>query len=198
MRTGTLVALALLGSATLASAQVYNPACAPNDLPLLEVRPVVGALVPTGAQRDVFGTAATYGVQVAMEINPRLHVQGSFAWSPNESKLDLVDADVDVFHYDLGAEFNLIRPLAGGWDLKPFVGFGAGARTYRYAADAVPGHSPLTVYGAAGTELQYGVAALRLEVRDYAYSFRHPITDASKTRNELGLGLGIAYHFGSW
>jgi hypothetical protein len=47
-----------------------------------------------------------------------------------------------------------------------------------------------------GTELQSGVVALRLEARDYVSCFKNALTSESKTRNEVGLSAGFAYHIG--
>jgi hypothetical protein len=189
MKTLAVFAAALLLGASAASAQIIPPA------PRVEVRPWAGARFPTGPQRDLFRTAPVYGVQAAIEMTPKLHLLGSFGWSPGHSKLDVGDRGVDVFQYDLGAEYNIVVPVARSWDLKPFAGVGAGARTYRYDAEDLATNSPLTAYGSFGTELQRGFAAVRVESRGYLFGFTDPMTDVWDARNEVGLSLGFAYHF---
>jgi hypothetical protein len=50
-------------------------------------------------------------------------------------------------------------------------------------------------YGALGTEFQRDRLALRAEARDYVCCFKAPVTGVkSKTRNDVGLSLGFAYH----
>jgi hypothetical protein len=163
-------------------------------VPRLEVRPSVGAKIPTGMQRHVFGAAPVYGIQGAIEMTRSMHMLGSLGWSPVVSKLDVGDRGADMFEYDLGVEYNLLFPLRGAWEIKPFVGAGAGARTYRYDAEGLESNTPLAAYGSLGTELQRGLAALRIEARGYVHGFTDPITEEWDARNEVGISLGFAYH----
>lgn len=186
MRSIILTA-ALLASASVATAQMPVK-------PIVELRPMAGVFIPTGPQADAFKTAVMYGAQAAVEVHPTLHLLGTFAWSPGHSKFAVLDRAVNVYQYDLGAEFNLLKPLGAGWDLKPFLGLGAGARTYDYAASNLSTWTQAAGYAAAGTEFQYGVTALRIEARDYLYGFKDPVTDLSRTRNEVALSIGVAFH----
>jgi hypothetical protein len=46
-----------------------------------------------------------------------------------------------------------------------------------------------------GTEFQIARTALRLEARDNVFRYRSPISGvSSKTRNDVGLSFGVAYH----
>ena len=50
-------------------------------------------------------------------------------------------------------------------------------------------------YGAVGTEFQVARTALRVEARDNVFCHRSPVPGvSSETRNDVGLGLGVAYH----
>lgn len=161
-----------------------------------EVRPFVGAYVPTGTQRDLFKDAAMFGVQAAVEIRPTFHVLGSFAWVPAQNRYDVANNDVNVFQYDAGVEFDLVRPVGENWQFKPFLGLGAGGRTYAYKDDALSDKTCLSGYGAVGSEFQIGRTALRLEARDNVFCYRSPVPGGgSKTRNDVGLAAGLAYHF---
>jgi hypothetical protein len=180
----TVVALGVVAGAANAQAPGITP----------EVRPFVGVSVPTGVQRDLFKDAAMFGIQGAVEMKPSFHLIGTFGWIPTETKYAVARENVNIFQYDLGAEVSLVRRL-GAWEFKPFVGLGGGARTYVYKADQLDNKTCAAGYGAVGAELQMGRAALRLEGRDNVFCFRSPIAGVeSKTRNDVGLSLGVAYH----
>ena len=187
MRT-ILIAAGLLTIGTAVSAQ--------NPTRFLELRPAVGAYLPTGAQRDYFDDAAIYGLQAALEYRPTVHFVGSFSWSPGHNNFVTVDDRVNMFQYDIGAEFNLVRSLGAGWDIKPFLGAGIGGRTYNYDAIGLATNTRVAGYGVLGTEFQYGIAAIRLEARDYVSSFKDPFVDEFEARNDIGLSLSVAYHIG--
>jgi hypothetical protein len=166
-----------------------------TPMPRPEIRPFVGAFVPTGPQRDLFEDAALMGIQGALELKPTLHVLGTFSWVPGHNKYRGFHEDVSIFAYDVGAEVGLVRPLGGGWQFKPFVGLGAGARTYAFKADALADKTCLSGYGALGSEFQFDRLALRVEARDNVFCYKSPIVGVqSKTRNDVGLALGFAYH----
>jgi hypothetical protein len=187
MRTRILAAaLALAGSALGAQ---------PTATPLTpEVRPFVGAYVPTGAMRDDFKAATLLGAQFALELNRNLHVLGSAAWVHGHNKFGFASDRTNLWQYDLGAEANLVRPVATNWLFRPFVGLGAGARTYDYRAEGVKTRTCTAGYGAVGSEFETGAVALRVEARDYLSCFKSPVTGRNRTRNDLGLSIGVAYH----
>ena len=180
---GALVAGALIGPV---GAQQITP----------ELRPFVGAYLPTGAQRDLFKDATLLGVQGALELEPTFHLLGTFSWVPAHNKYAGFDENVSIFVYDVGAEVGMVQPLAAGLELKPFVGLGAGARTYVYRAAALSDRTCAAGYGALGSEFQFDRIAFRLEARGNVFCYRSPISGVgSKTRNDVGLAFGFAYHF---
>jgi len=184
----SLFAIVFLAIGSAASAQ--------NITRFLEIRPLAGAFLPTGQLRDVLDDAAIYGIQAAMEYRPTLHFVGSFQWIPGHNSMVAVDDAVNIFQYDLGAEFNLLRPMGRGWDFKPFLGAGFGGRTYNYDAMSLATNTCTAGYGVVGTEFQYRVTAIRLEARNYVSCFKDPVVGGSKTRNDVGLSVGLAYHIG--
>ena len=187
MRKELLFAVALSAGAVALSAQTPTPA--------LELRPFAGASIPTGTQRDLFKDAALFGVSGAVELKPTFHLLGSFSWADATNKYNVSNINVDIFQYDAGMEFGLVQSLGAGWELKPFLGLGAGARTYRFSSDQLSNKTCALAYGAAGSEFQISNIALRLEARDNVFCYRSPVVGQdSKTRNDLGLSFGIAYH----
>jgi hypothetical protein len=179
------VAALLVGAAAL---QAQSPPVKP------EFRPFAGVNIPTGEQRNLFTDAGMLGAQLAFEVKPSFHLVGTFSWIASQSSYAVTNDNVNVFAYDLGFEFDLVEPLGGKWELKPFIGLGGGARTYDYA-----GFSDKTcasAYAAVGTEFQIAPWAFRLEGRDNLFCYQSPLAGVeSKTRNDIGLSFGIAYHF---
>jgi hypothetical protein len=190
-KTYTVVGMLLAGAMAI-------PAQSQGPSP--EIRPFVGAYVPTGPQRDLFEDASLIGIQGALELKPTLHLLGTFSWVPGHNKYRGFDEDVSIFAYDVGVELGLVRPLGEGWvgegwQFKPFVGLGGGARTYAFKAAGLADKTCASGYGALGSELQLNRVALRVEARDNVFCYRSPIAGVrSKTRNDLGLAIGFAFH----
>ena len=182
----SLVALAVMVTAAPAQETVMRP----------EIRPFVGMYVPTGTQRDLFDDAAMYGVQAALELRPSFHLLGTLGYVPGQTKYTTFKNDVQIIQYDVGFELNMVRPLGETWLFKPFAGLGAGARTYEYDNATLKNRTCAAGYGALGMEFEFNRAAIRFEGRDNVYCFRSAIPDIkSKTRNDVGFSLGLAYHF---
>ena len=181
-----VVALALF-SATALTAQ--RPTVKP------EIRPFAGMMIPTGELRDLFLDAPLFGVSAAVEVKPTFHALGTFAWVPAQDKYGLPQNNVNVFQYTAGAELGFVTPLAGRWELRPFAGIGVGGRTYAFQGAGLKDRTNFVAYGAVGTEFQIARTALRLEVRDNVFNYRSPIPGGgSKTFNDIGVSLGVAYH----
>lgn len=141
--------------------------------PEIELRPFVGAYVPTGDQRDLVKDAVLVGSTLAVRATPALTVTGGFGWSPTEERPRITgDNTVDLFQYDVGLELG--RDLALGrtsWSWRPFIGAGAGGRTYHYRDLDVDAETDFAGYGAAGVQFDAGRVGLRFEGRDYVSSF---------------------------
>ncbi len=182
---------AIIGALSLGAVAVP----AQNTVTKPEIRPFVGASIPTGRQRDLFKNAAMYGVQAALEVKPTMHVLGSFAYVPGQNKYSVAQDNVNIFQYDAGLEFDMVRALGAGWELKPFVGLGAGARTYQFQSKDLNNKTCAAGYGAVGTEFQFSPIALRLEARGNLFCYRSPMVGVkAQTRNDVGLAFGLAYH----
>jgi len=188
MKPITLAVAALVASAAALEAQ--SPRLKP------EIRPFAGVNIPTGTQRHLFTDAGIIGAQLALEITPNMHLVSTFGWVASQSSYPVVDDNVNVFTYDLGFELGLVEPLGSKWQLKPFLGIGGGGRTYAYAGSGLTDKTCASVYGALGTEFQIAPWAFRLEARQNAFSYQSPLAGVkSETRYDVGLSLGLAYHF---
>lgn len=195
MRVASLLAaVALAGAAGRAGAQdELEPARSRHP----ELRPFIGTTVPTGAlSREVRG-GLQVGLQGAIELRPALHVVGTLGWGLTETKRSVPVPEVDVLQYDIGVELGRVDDLALGFQLHRFAGLGAGARTYRYRADALNNRTCAEGYASLGTELRLAESGLRLELRANVSCYRAPTRNAGATRvtNELMIFGAFAYHF---
>jgi hypothetical protein len=162
-----------------------------------EVRPFVGAFVPTGEQRDILKDAVLTGAQASWHVIPALSFTGAFAWSPNKERISAREHKLDIYQYDVGAELRAASwYLTSTWDLTPFAGLGIGGRTYSNRDVDVRSTSDVDGYVALGSDFGIGVVGVRIEGRDYVSNFK-PLTGSgdSKTRNDIGLFVGLAYRF---
>lgn len=160
-----------------------------------EVRPFAGAVFPIGEYRNLFVDAPMVGIATALELQPSVHVQASFTWIPSQNNYFVAQDNVNIFQYTVGAELGFVEPLAGRWELRPFIGMGLGARTFAFQGIGLADKTCFAGYGAMGAEFQLARTALRLEGRQNVFCYRSPIAGVpSKTRTDLGLSLGIAYH----
>jgi len=163
----------------------------------LEVRPFVGAYIPTGDQRDFLKDAVLVGGQASWSVIPAFAITGTFGWSPSKDRITAGNQTLDIFQYDLGAELRAPSLYDAGFiTLTPFVGLGAGGRTYSYRDLNVDSKTNFDGYGALGGDIGFGPVALRIEARDYVSQFK-PLTGAgdTKTRNDIGLAAGVSYKF---
>jgi hypothetical protein len=162
-----------------------------------EVRPFVGAYIPTGDQRDILKDAVLTGAQASWHVIPALSFTGTFAWSPSKDRITAGDQSLDIYQYDVGAE------LRGSswyqtptWDFTPFAGLGLGGRTYNYRDLDAGSTTDFDGYGSLGGDFGIGAVGVRIEGRDYVSQFK-PLTGSgdSKTRNDISLFVGLAYRF---
>ena len=162
-----------------------------------EVRPFVGAYIPTGDQRDFLKDAVLAGGQASWLVFPAFAVTGGFAWSPSKDRLTAGDQTLDIFQYDVGGELRLPSGYGLGFaQLTPFAGLGVGGRTYSYRDLDVSSKSNFDGYGALGGDVGFGPIAFRIEARDYVSQFKPLVGGGdTKTRNDIGLAAGLSYRF---
>ena len=176
-------------SVTAAKAQSARPA--------FEIRPLVGAYIATGDQRDVLKDAVLVGGQLSWYVIPALGITGTFGWSPSKDRITPGDQTLDIYQYDVGAELRAASLWSDEmWSFTPFVGAGVGGRTYNYRDLNVDSKTDFDGYGSLGGDIALGAIGFRLEARDYVSQFK-PLTGAgaTKTRNDVGLAAGFSYRF---
>ena len=90
----------------------------------LELRPLAGALLPTGTQRDLLKDAALVGAQLGWAVRRNVALTGGFGWSPSKDRTTAVagngfstgrDEAVDLFQYDLDVEGRLPLATSAAW-----------------------------------------------------------------------------------
>jgi hypothetical protein len=183
-------ALSVLGTkATAQNAVAYHSSG-------FELRPYAGAFIPTGKQRDLLRDAVLVGGQASYRLNPNVAVTGTVGWSPSKDRITPGDQKLDVWQYDLGAELRAPSWVtSGALDFTPFVGLGAGARTYDYRDLDVDAKTNFAGYGVLGGELGFGRIGWRLEARDYVSQFKPFDGGDSKTRNDVTVATGLTFKF---
>jgi hypothetical protein len=189
----------LLGALALVTLSVASPLAAQSATSgNFEIRPYVGAYIPTGDQRDLFKDAILVGAQGSYRFTPALALTATVGWSPTEDRLTAGQETVDLLQYDLGAELRAPSWLQGeSWDFSPFFGLGIGGRTYDYRdLDNVDAKTNVAGYGALGGEFGFGRLGLRIEGRDYVSRFE-PLTGngEAKTRNDVAVAAGLTIRF---
>jgi len=201
LRPSTLRAgLALAVAAALGAFAVRVNAQAPSQS-ALQVRPLVGALIATGDQRDVLKNAVLVGAQGSYTLNQNFGLVGSFGWSPNEDRTVAARPKLDLYQYDLGIQGRLSDLTSGSAvATRPYAVIGGGARTYslRNVVGASAQTNPLG-YGALGVDVDQtgGRIGLRLEARDNVTAFkglRGELQDR-KARNDLQFVAGLTFGF---
>jgi hypothetical protein len=194
IRLATLASLTAIGASTAAAQDIRPP-----QVRGFELRPYVGAFIPTGDQRDLLEDAVLVGAQASYSFIPQLALTGTFGWSPAKDRITAGDQTLDVFQYDLGLEGRApawYTSGTGSWSFTPFAGLGIGGRTYDYRDLDVSSKTNVAGYGALGGELGFGRVGARLEARDYVSRFE-PFTGNgdAKTRNDVTLAAGLTLKF---
>lgn len=186
-----------IASILAASLVIAQPLAAQgSELFDAEIRPFIGVYIPATEQRDNFGNATMLGVQTAIELSPWAHLVGSLGWTHAHAKVPALSDDLTyIWQYDGGVEFNLIDEIDEGWSFRPFLGAGAGGRTYAYRAQGIGTRTCAAGYGTAGAQLERRTIAFRLEGRSYLSCFESPITGDKHTRGDFAVSFGLVYHF---
>lgn len=163
-----------------------------QDAPRSQIRAFAGAMIPTGQQAHDFASAPLFGGTLATQTGTHTTTIASLSWAPAVNRFPGIRPRVQIVTWDIGLEVASV-PHTSAARTVPFGGIGLGARSYEYDDDTLTSPNLLSGYLAAGVELRRGRPTLRLEVRDYISGFRRPSADKHSIRNDMMLGLGVAY-----
>jgi hypothetical protein len=160
-----------------------------------EFRIPVGGLVPTGEQRASLKDAHLTAAQLSYVVRPPFAITATVAWARSRDLASVGDPRLDVFAYDLGAEARAPKWFADrAVTFRPFVGAGAGGRSYNHRTLDLDATHDIAGYGTVGGELGARRVGLRVEVRDYVTGFKPLVGSGSaKTRNDLVLMAGLRF-----
>lgn len=154
-----------------------------------------GILAPTGSQEDFIKLGKLTSAQLSYVVRQDLALNGSFGWARTRDKSVVGAPKVDLFTYDVGAEFRGRRVNVGSaTNFRPFVGTGIGAMTYSYRNVQVDTSSFPAAYVSAGGEFGYRMLRVRLEARDYLSGFS-PVNSSrsSQFANQVTVMLGLRF-----
>lgn len=190
-----LTAATRAAEAQTPSAENADAFASPAKKPAWEFLVSSGSIAPTGGQRDAIKRSNLTVAQLSYVVRPPLALTASIGWARSRDIATVGDPRLDVFTYDLGAEFR-----APGWStghevtFRPFTGVGAGARSYNYRSLEVDARHNVSGYVAAGGEFGFKRVGLRLEVRDYVSGFK-PLAGGgtATTGNDVVVMAGLRF-----
>jgi len=160
-----------------------------------EFRVPSGALISTGAQKGILKNAAMTTLQMLYVRHQRFALSATIGWARSRDLATPDHPKLDVFTYDLGAEARMSQWFSGHpVTFRPFVGTGAGVRSYNYRKLAVDARHNLSGYATGGGEFSFRRVHLRLEVRDYIASFK-PLIGGGKSEmyNDVVVMAGLRF-----
>ena len=201
IKPARVLAAAVLLAAALprgsASAQI---ASLRRDNMRFEVRPYVGAYIPTGDQRSDVESASLTGLQMSVAAIPRFALTLTFGVAQSNGRITSADRQLDIIQYDIGVEGRRPRWYRQArYELTPFIGAGLGGRTYEYANRPDTLATSTDGYGTVGAEIGFGLLGIRLEARDYISRVPSLTTTHARpnARNDLTVSLGVAFRLGT-
>ena len=143
-----------------------------------ELRIPSGALMPTGEQREHLRSGSLTALQISWLPRQSLAVTSTLGWAKSRDLATVGSPRLNAFAVDIGVEARPSRWVVGQRvSLSPFVGLGAGSRSYDYRGRAMDAQHNMAGYTSLGGELGVGRVGLRVEVREYVSGYA-PMTGA--------------------
>ena len=152
-----------------------------------------GAVVPTGVERNAIKRGNLTAAQLSYAVRPSLAITSTVGWARSRDIATVGDPKLDVFTYDVGAEARASRWINGNAvTFAPFLGAGAGGRSYNYRSLDVDATHNVAVYGSAGGDLGIRRVGLRIEARDYVTGFKPLVGEGpSRSGNDIVVLVGL-------
>lgn len=189
-RIAARIAALLIVVSPAARAQTVEPL-----LPDWEVRLASGAMMPTGDQRHDVRSGPLTAAQVSWLPKSSLAFTGTLGWARSRDRASVGTPRLNAFSADFGVEARPSRWIAGGRvSFSPFIGLGAGSRSYDYRGRRADARHNLAGYGALGGELGVGRLGLRVEARNYVSRFK-PLAAAGKSDARSDVFVLVALRF---
>ncbi|NUQ10759.1 MAG: hypothetical protein HUU26_00305 [Gemmatimonadaceae bacterium] len=162
------------------------------------VHALLGAFIPTGANRRAHSVGPYIGAQMGLRVRPFFALVGGVAVAQTTDPRLTGETGVSLWQYDVGAELALAISDASAkrWKPTPFVGAGIGGRSYDYLQNSLGRHDALAGYLSAGGELRPGLqrrAGVRVEGR--AYVSHAERGEAGSLRTDVAVAAALTYHF---
>jgi hypothetical protein len=192
-RSGRMVAMVAMAAVAIPAAAVGAQQASHN----IELRPFVGAMVPTGDQRDLLESSVLTGGELSWQFRPNFAVTGSFGWAPSNDRTLADRPTVDLYQYDVALEGRLDNLLSSSaWSLRPYARLGAGGRTYNYRnVEGTNAQTDFVGHGAIGIDVAPAASrvGLRVEARDNVSAFRGLRGEMNNrvTRNDMQFTTGL-------
>ena len=185
----TALAIIIVGAT---SAQAQTPAPTPKKKPGFEFVMPGGATMPVGDQEKNVKRGMVTSAQASYGLRSNLVLTGTFAWTRTRPIGMGAEAKLNLFTYDMGAEFRMPRQVsARRINVRPFAGFGVGARSSNYRHVDVATTHQLAAYVGAGGEVSLGRVGFRLEVRDYVIGPNLTRLSGAAQRNDVSVLAGL-------
>jgi hypothetical protein len=162
-------------------------------------RLLFGAVSPVGGLKDWYAAGGLAGVQASWSLNENFAATGTTYWANAASRRrDGHPSQAVGWNLDVGVEGH--SPRFGfqnaKWDVKPFVGIGAGTRSYSFPTTVQGSTTGWGGYASLGADFwrHEGRFGLRTELRGYRASYtdvQQSIPRATGTDLVALLGLSI-------
>ncbi len=162
--------------------------------------PQIGMYIPVQDQADDLSTAVTVGALVRTDVTDKFGIVASFWWAPSEADVASIsaqDEDIDLFQYDLGMEIRPFPGRDGEWFAQPFLGLGAGGRSYSFRDLDEDSETDFAGYASLGAEVDLSPLALRVEGRGYLTEYNGLTGEHSDSegRGEFTFSAALMYRF---
>jgi hypothetical protein len=193
MNIRTIALAAVISTANVLNAQSPEARPAADTTGRWSLLIPSGTMVPTGELRHTVKRGSISAAQVSFAVRPNLAVISTLGWTRSRDIASVGDPKLDVFTYDVGLEARAPHWVEGhSMTFAPFIGAGAGGRSYNYRKLDVDATHNAAGYVSMGGDVRIRRVGLRLEARDYVTEFR-PLdgSGAKQSANDVVVMVGL-------